>query len=88
MRTTIILLGDQLNTASAALDNFEPHHDATRMPEVAQKGSEVWSRKPCTICEDFGDIELLFEYQTVLGPTAGLTCAAPPDPNLELEPAR
>ncbi|MEI6535992.1 MAG: cryptochrome/photolyase family protein, partial [Verrucomicrobiaceae bacterium] len=35
MRNLIIILGDQLNSDSAALDNFDPAKDAIWMAEVA-----------------------------------------------------
>ena len=48
MRNLIIILGDQLNADSAALDDFDPHHDAICMAEVAQESLKVWSSKPRT----------------------------------------
>ncbi len=46
MRNLIIILGDQLNVDSAALDGFDPALDAIWMAEVAGESSKVWSSKP------------------------------------------
>ena len=48
MRHLIIILGDQLNANSAALDDFDPLQDAVCMAEVAQESVKVWSSKPRT----------------------------------------
>ena len=48
MRNLIIILGDQLNGDSAALDHFEPKLDAVWMAEVAHESGKVWSSKPRT----------------------------------------
>ncbi len=48
MRNLIIILGDQLNEDSAALDNFDPALDAVWMAEVAQESTKVCSSKPRT----------------------------------------
>jgi deoxyribodipyrimidine photolyase-related protein len=48
MRNLIIILGDQLNVDSAALDHFDPNVDAIWMAEVAQESTKVWSSKPRT----------------------------------------
>ena len=48
MRNLIIILGDQLNADSAALDDFDPTLDAVWIAEVAHESSKVWSSKPRT----------------------------------------
>ncbi len=48
MRNLILILGDQLNADSAALDDFDPSLDAIWMAEVAHEGCKVWSSKPRT----------------------------------------
>jgi deoxyribodipyrimidine photolyase-related protein len=48
MRNLILILGDQLNADSAALDDFAPQEDAVWMAEVAHESTKVWSSKPRT----------------------------------------
>lgn len=48
MRNLILILGDQLNADSAALDGFDAEHDAVWMAEVAHESKKVWSSKPRT----------------------------------------
>ncbi|MEK0445740.1 MAG: hypothetical protein RLZZ399_1061, partial [Verrucomicrobiota bacterium] len=43
-----LILGDQLNADSAALDDFDPSLDAIWMAEVAAESTKVWSAKPRT----------------------------------------
>jgi len=45
LRNLILILGDQLNSDSAALDGFDPALDAVWMAEVAQESTKVWSSK-------------------------------------------
>lgn len=44
-RQLVVVLGDQLNVASAAFDDFEPQHDVVWMAEVAEEANHVWSHK-------------------------------------------
>lgn len=46
LRHLILVLGDQLDERSAALDGFDPAQDAVWMAEVAQESAKVWSSKP------------------------------------------
>ncbi len=48
MRHLILILGDQLDPASAAFDGFDPALDAVCMAEVARESTKVWSTKPRT----------------------------------------
>lgn len=48
MRNLILILGDQLNMDSAALDGFDPECDAIWMAEVSHESTKVWSSKPRT----------------------------------------
>ncbi len=48
MRNLILILGDQLNADSAALDDFDPNLDAIWMAEVAYESTKVQSSKPRT----------------------------------------
>jgi deoxyribodipyrimidine photolyase-related protein len=48
IRNLILILGDQLNEDSAALDGMDPDQDALWMAEVAQESLKVWSSKPRT----------------------------------------
>lgn len=41
----MLVLGDQLDAASAALDDFDPKQDAVWMAEAKQEGAKVWSTK-------------------------------------------
>ncbi|MDM7460318.1 MAG: cryptochrome/photolyase family protein [bacterium] len=45
MRNLVLILGDQLDRRSAALDGFDPAHDAVWMAEVAEEATHVWSHK-------------------------------------------
>ena len=42
-RHLVVVLGDQLDAASAALDGFEPATDSLWMDEVADEWEHVWS---------------------------------------------
>jgi deoxyribodipyrimidine photolyase-related protein len=44
-RHLVLVLGDQLDASSAALDGFDPLQDAVWMAEVAGEGTHVWSHK-------------------------------------------
>ena len=46
LRHLVVVLGDQLDPASAALDGFNPTADAVWMAEVRGEGTHVWSTKP------------------------------------------
>ena len=48
MRNLIIVLGDQLDTDSSALDGFDTKLDAVWMAEVAEESTHVWSAKQRT----------------------------------------
>ncbi|MDI1314567.1 cryptochrome/photolyase family protein [Prosthecobacter sp.] len=41
----ILVLGDQLDLKSAALEDFDAEHDAIWMAEVAEESTKVWSAK-------------------------------------------
>lgn len=45
LRHLIVILGDQLDPQSAALDGFDSHRDAIWMAEVASESTHVWSHK-------------------------------------------
>lgn len=45
MRNLILVLGDQLNLASAAFDDFDPKHDVIWMAEVEEESTHVWCHK-------------------------------------------
>lgn len=45
MRNLVLVLGDQLDPNSAALDGFDPASDAVWMAEVAEEAEYVWSHK-------------------------------------------
>jgi deoxyribodipyrimidine photolyase-related protein len=45
MRNLVLILGDQLDRRSAALDGFDPACDAVWMAEVAEEATHVWSHK-------------------------------------------
>lgn len=45
MRNLILVLGDQLDPASAAFAGFQPDHDAVWMAEVVEESTHVWSHK-------------------------------------------
>ena len=42
----MIVFGDQLDPAGAALDGFDPAQDMIWMAEVAEESTHVWSGKP------------------------------------------
>ncbi len=45
IRNLVLVLGDQLDEASSALDGFDPAQDIVWMAEVAQESEHVWSAK-------------------------------------------
>jgi deoxyribodipyrimidine photolyase-related protein len=45
IRHLVVVLGDQLDAASAAFDGFDPACDAVWMAEVAGEATHVWSHK-------------------------------------------
>ena len=45
-RRLVLVLGDQLDAAAAALDDFDAQHDAVWMAEVVAESEYVWSSKP------------------------------------------
>jgi len=45
-RNLILVLGDQLDGAGAALDGFDPARDALWMAEVAEESTQVWTSQP------------------------------------------
>ena len=47
-RHLVVVLGDQLDAKSSALDGFEPATDRLWMAEVADESEHVWSSKPRT----------------------------------------
>ena len=44
-RNLVLVLGDQLNFDSAALDGFDPSRDAVWMAELVEEANHVWSHK-------------------------------------------
>lgn len=48
VRHLVIVLGDQLDDGSAALDGFDPAQDIVWMAEVAAESTHVWSHKTRT----------------------------------------
>lgn len=44
-RNLVLVLGDQLDAASAAFDDFDPKRDVVWMAEVAEESTHVWSHK-------------------------------------------
>ena len=44
-RNLVLVLGDQLDADSAALDGFDPKRDAVWMAEVAEESTHAWSHK-------------------------------------------
>lgn len=44
-RHLVLVLGDQLNRNTAALDGFDPQADLVWMAEVAEESTQVWSHK-------------------------------------------
>jgi deoxyribodipyrimidine photolyase-related protein len=45
VRNLVVILGDQLDRGSAALDGFDPDRDRIWMAEVAGEADKVWSHK-------------------------------------------
>jgi deoxyribodipyrimidine photolyase-related protein len=45
MRSLVLVLGDQLDRSSAALDGFDPSSDAVWMAEVVEECTHVWAAK-------------------------------------------
>ena len=45
LRNLVLVLGDQLDAQSSALQNFDPKQDAVWMAEVAEESTHVWSSK-------------------------------------------
>jgi len=45
VRHLVIVLGDQLNLESSALQGFDAKHDVVWMAEVAEESTHVWSAK-------------------------------------------
>ncbi|MCW0217415.1 MAG: cryptochrome/photolyase family protein, partial [Prosthecobacter sp.] len=45
MRHLVIILGDQLDLQSSALDGFDPQQDRIWMAEVARESTKVWVHK-------------------------------------------
>ncbi len=45
VRRLVVILGDQLDPNSAALEGFDARHDAVWMAEVAEESTFVWSHK-------------------------------------------
>ena len=48
LRQLVLVLGDQLDLAAAAFDDFDPATDAVWMAEVAEESTHVWSSQPRT----------------------------------------
>ena len=48
VRNLVIVLGDQLDAESSALEGFDPAHDVVWMAEVAEESTHVWSAKQRT----------------------------------------
>ena len=46
VRTLVLVLGDQLDAASAAFDDFDANRDVLWMAEVAEESQHVWTSKP------------------------------------------
>lgn len=46
LRRLVLVLGDQLDDQSSALDDFNPATDAVWMAEVSSESTRVWSSKP------------------------------------------
>ncbi len=46
LRSLVLVLGDQLDLESSALDGFEPGADAVWMAEAAEESMHVWSSRP------------------------------------------
>ncbi len=51
VRNLVIVLGDQLDLQSSALQDFDPTQDVVRMAEVQEESTHVWSAKQrITVC--------------------------------------
>jgi deoxyribodipyrimidine photolyase-related protein len=46
VRSLVLVLGDQLDAESSALDGFDPQQDVIWMAEVAEESEHVWTSKP------------------------------------------
>ena len=46
VRSLVLVLGDQLDAKSSALDGFDPKRDVIWMAEVAEESEHVWTSKP------------------------------------------
>jgi deoxyribodipyrimidine photolyase-related protein len=45
IRNLVLVLGDQLDRHSSALQNFDPTRDVVWMTEAAEESTQVWSAK-------------------------------------------
>ena len=45
LRCRVLILGDQLDRASSAFDDFDPSRDSVWMAEVAEESTHVWSSR-------------------------------------------
>jgi deoxyribodipyrimidine photolyase-related protein len=48
LRSLVLVLGDQLDLAASAFDDFDPLQDQVWMAEVVQESTHVWSSQPRT----------------------------------------
>ncbi len=46
VRSLVLVLGDQLDADSSALDGFDPKRDVIWMAEVAEESEHVWTSQP------------------------------------------
>jgi deoxyribodipyrimidine photolyase-related protein len=46
VRSLVLVLGNQLDAESSALDGFDPKRDVMWMAEVAEESEHVWTSKP------------------------------------------
>jgi len=49
LRHLVVVLGDQLDERSAALDGFDPQGDAVWIAEVADEARHVWSNEAAVL---------------------------------------
>ena len=70
VRNLILVLGDQLDGASAAFDGFDAGRDAIWMAEVREEPTHVWSTKP-RIAMFFAAMRHFRDAQRRLGRTVG-----------------
>jgi len=70
VRNLILVLGDQLDGASAAFDGFDADRDAIWMAEVREEPTHVWSTKP-RIAMFFAAMRHFRDAQRRLGRTVG-----------------